>query len=199
MGLPRLTYNGKTIDFLQNPATLDIDPFIERVINRTLSRDVETIVNPAPDVRVRARWHWEANASLRVQLDNWWQWAQRGNSFRFVMDSAKTVKTTLSGAEAAGQTVLSVTSTSGFAAGNYVLRSGPYYQLVIVTSVDGVGSTVTISSALDYAFPAGAVIRDEFLWDGVIADPQQQSPIVFNPMAKAEAFNFELNFLEDVA
>jgi len=197
MGLPRLTYNGKTIDFLQNPATLDIDPFIERVINRTLSRDVETIVNPAPDVRVRARWHWEANASLRVQLDNWWQWAQRGNSFRFVMDSAKTVKTTLSGAEAAGQTVLSVTSTSGFAAGNYVLRSGPYYQLVTVTSVGA--SDVTINSALDYTFPSGSVFRDEYLWDGIIRDKDQRSPIVYTPLNKKDAFEFHLDFCEDIA
>jgi hypothetical protein len=196
MGLPRLTYNSKTIDL---PAfeNIDINAFIEREINRSLTRDVETIVHPAPDIHVRVNWYWDTTSGLREQLENWWQWAQRGNAFRFVVDSAKTVKTTLSAQEAAGQTVLSLTSVSGISAGNYVLIGGPYYQLVTVTSVGA--SDVTINSALDYTFPSGSVFRDEYLWDGIIRDKDQRSPIVYTPLNKKDAFEFHLDFCEDIA
>lgn len=188
--------------FLASPIA---DPFIPKDIHVTLTGDQETVMLPRLDIRVQLTFgpfgNNSTNLDLRRQVHNWWQWAQQGNTFRLVFDSTKTVKTTLSGAEALGQTLLSVTSTSGFVVGQYyVIRSGANYQLIKVSSIDGIGLTITASEALDFNFPSGAVVRDQYLWDGVIRDPSLPTPIrdLFNP-AEAGSWEFDLDFFEDVA
>lgn len=64
-------------------------------------------------------------------------------------------QTTLSGAEAAGQTVLSVNSSAGFTRGNYgVLYDGSQSELVYIFSTGA--STVTVNPAIVNSYASGA-------------------------------------------
>lgn len=196
--MARITYNSKTID-LDKPRAIYIDPFVPRTINTTLTGDTEIVYLPRVDVNVRATFAKETSSTLRLQLHEWWQWAQKGGQFRFVFDTAKTVKTTLSAQEAAGQTILSVTSVTGFVAGQqYVVIGGPNYQLVQIDSVGA--STITITSSLNATFASGSVVRDQYLWDGIIRNRDQRTPIrdLFDPELFG-TFEFTLDFFEDVA
>lgn len=196
----QLIYNSKTINLPKAANSIFIDPFVPRTTNTTLTGDTEIVYLPRVDVRVRATFPpFATNNTTRLALHEWWQWAQKGGQFRFVFDSTKTVKTTLSAQEAAGQTVLSVTSTSGFVIGQqYVIVGGPNYQLVQVSNVGA--SDITVTSSLNATFASGSVVRDQYLWDGIIRDRDQHCPIkdLFDP----EVFGthtFTLDFYEDVA
>lgn len=193
----RITYNGKNIDFVK-PNAIYIDPFVPRIVNATLRGDTETVFLPRVDVHVQVNFTKNKDAALRAQIHAWWQWAQQGNPFRFVLDTTKTVKTTITGQEAAGQTVLTVASPTGIMNGQqYVLIGGPNYQLVTVSGISG--SDITISSSLDFTFAAGSVFRDQYLWDGIIRDAEQHTPIrdLFDPEPPG-TWEFNLDFFEDV-
>lgn len=203
----RIIYNSKTIIFPRPPEELQTQVILPKVINTSITGDTEHIIRPRVDVLVQAKFFIDANASLRAQLESFWRWAQAGNAFTFALSSDKTVNATLSGSEAAGQTVLSLTSTSGVVAGQfYVLKSGPYYQAVRVTavntSVSPLVNDVTIDSALDYTFPAGTRFRSWHFFSGVIRDSNARSPFRDRPAGLPHGtngpdhFDFNLEFYE---
>lgn len=196
MSTGRITYNSKTIDVSADE--IIIDPFLPKRIHRTLTGAQETVYEPRMDVRITAHFRKHTDAAKRLAVFEWWQWAQQGNSFRYVKDTTKTVKTTLSASEAAGQTVLSVSSTSGFVQGQqYVIVGGPNYQLVQIASI-GI-SDITVTSSLNATFASGSVVRDQYLWDLVLCDANQHTPLEnhFNPETDG-TWSFSFDAYEDV-
>ena len=197
-GISKILYNGKTITLTRPPFQVHIDPYLQRTVNVTLTGVVETIRRPRVDVMVRVGFRPSTSQRERVQVDNVWQYIQQGGSFRVIIDSDKTVSTTLSAQAAAGVLTFAVSNPSGITQGQtYALVGGPNYQAVIVDSV--AGSNVTVRDALDFTFPSGSVFRDWLLWDGVIADPQARTPIIdrvdIRPMTE-NCFDWILEFLE---
>lgn len=202
MSQSQITYNGKTITFAGPPTAQGprapsdwlIDPFLPRTINATLTGIVETIYHPRIDVRVSTTWAQIIDAALRVQLDNFWQWIQQGNSFRFVLDTAHAVKTTISNQEAVGSTSIQVASASGITAPRqYVIVGGPNYQVVNVTNVSG--TDITISPGLDFVFAAGSTFRDRYLWDAKLRNADSPCPIHDINLSEGR-FDFSLAFIE---
>ncbi len=203
MGNPRITYNGKTIDF--PAATMNVKPFEKeiqpappRTVNRTLTGDTETVLLPRVDNRIHFAWRIGTDQTVRVQLENLRQWALQGNAFRVVMDSAKTVKTTLVGVFSAGSASVKVANPSGItSASRYVLRGigSPNYQLIIVGSVTA--STVNLQSptTLDFSFASGDVFRDEYLWDGIL-DKAGNIEVDFR-REKPDGWSASIDFVED--
>lgn len=174
MGNPRITYGSKVIDLPGREFEFYVDAFIPRTVNTTLTGVVETLRIARVDVRVKASWR-HLEPTLRVQLDNWWQWAQQGNVWRLVLDSAKNVKTFLVQSASVAQSTVLVADPGGITAGqDYVLVGGANYQMVTVSTVSG--NAITLGS-LDYSFASGAVFRDRYLWDAVITDAGARAPI----------------------
>lgn len=203
MASPVITYNSKTITLPLKEFDLIVRPSVTRRSNTTLTGAVETLRAPRMDIKVSANFRLIQDAAVRSQLQNWWQWAVRGGAWVLSLDSARTVNTTLSGAEAAGQTVLSVTSTTGISTGQYYkIIDGPNYMTVRVDSI-GAG-TVTVSSAIDVAMGSGAIFRDEYYFPGVIRDDNAECPIrdvesgKYNPFPLTR-FEFTPEFYEAVA
>lgn len=208
----QIIYNGKTISFGVAPREISVNPVVPRTVNTTLTGAQEVLSLPRIDIYVAADYADLCSASLtkygitastlRVQLDNWWQWAIRGNSWDYTIDSTKKVRTTLAGDEAANDSVIDVASASGITQnGRYVLIDGPNYQMVTVTNI--AGTSLTISPALDYAFSSGSLFRDVYYWSGQIRDSNQDCPIVDAGVDKlvttglpVNQFDFRLRFIE---
>ena len=185
MGFPRITYGpsySKTINFVDKPVQRNIDISPSRTVNRTLTGQLEVLLNPRVDVKIQAEFASIDSLSLLAAFENWWQWAQQGNNWKLALDSDRLVETYLGTNEAAGATLLRIGgSVAGITTGrDYVVISGPYYQVVHVAAVAGTG--VTISSGLDHAMGGGlgySIFRDEYYWNCVIVDDRAPSPIRF--------------------
>ena len=100
--------------------------------------------------------------SQHSRISAWLSHAQGGGEFGFVVNSDEDEASTLSGVEVAGQTVLSVTDTTGFAAADWVYLEDAddptVFQRVKILTVDS-GVQVTIEEALDHSFASGSVFR----------------------------------------
>lgn len=180
MASATITYNGKTITLERPPSEeWKQDAYLDRTITKTLTGKIETIVAPRIDVRFYAKWRpLEGDpdgAGLRRQLDNWWQWAQQGNTFRVNMYPSQTGETVLASSVLANATSLTVVSTTGIGNRDYVLVGGPYFQIVTVSSVSG--ATVNLSTSLDFPFPAGSTFRERWMMDLKWIDPAGRCPI----------------------
>lgn len=166
----RLSHGAKTIDLaapIVNSFFVDVGP--PRTVQTTLTGISEVITLPRVDIRVRAEWPIMDSVSLLASLRNWAQAAQRGEAWTLALDSAKTVDTLLSLGAAAGDTTLYAVEPVGLTAGQtYKLIDGPNYQLVTIASVSG--DLVTLTAALDSAFGAGAILRDQFYFRGVLRE-----------------------------
>lgn len=193
----RISYNGKLIDFTQDCFRLQYD--MPRVVmaNRSASGIVETL-NVSAEVVHALGWRsfvnaTAADATLKRNLQQWFSWAQRGGAWTFARDSGDMVLTTLSGAEAAGQTVIGLTSTSQIVAGRqYVIRSLVHAELVKVFTVDS-GVQVTLVESLNHGFAAGDRFRSyEYMPARLISNA--------NPIVEAPPLWFDVNlsFREDV-
>ena len=101
------------------------------------------------------------NTTFFEALTSWWAWAAAGGEFKFFMDSADTLATTLSAATTGHQTTCSVNSTSSLAVGDIVfledITAFNKSELRTVTTISV--STVTFNSALGFAYASGSTFR----------------------------------------
>lgn len=187
-------YNGKTLS-LRPPSELVVDPNPPRTVSATPTGIVESVLQPRIAVEVSARWlPFDRDDLLRIQLDNWWQWAVRGNAWQFVFDQMHAVNTTLLGGALAGDNVAIATNPAGIEVGRlYKITSGALYATVLVT--DLAGDTLTFSTSVDYNFPAGSSFQDIYLWDSCLLDSYMKCPIrdLRNPQF---GFDMEMEFYQ---
>jgi hypothetical protein len=195
-----LTYNGKTITLGKPPLRIACSAAPPRTVTTTITGEQKTVTLPRVDALWRIEWPVIEDAAVRTELENFWSWAVQGNTWTLALDSTKTVNTTFSGAEAAGQTVLSITLLTGITnAQVYKICDGPNYELVTVSTSGG--GTVTVVSAINLAYGSGAIFRDRFYFVGMIRDPGARSPITdvsqIATMGPAR-FQLILEFYEDL-
>ena len=197
MGFPAIVYNSKTISFDFGVVRIQIDP-VRSVLHSRSVAGIEERLNVRTDsiVHVLMQGFIFDNAThetLRRNLEQWFSWATFGNTWTFARDSAKTVNTTLSAAEAAGQTVFSITSTTGLTAGYFcIIRSATHQELVKIASVDS-GTQVTIVETLNFGYASGDRFRHEHYWPARLLNN-------VNPIQKESnmSWRLALDFIEDV-
>lgn len=203
MGLPRIAYNGKSVDFPVPPYDIQIHPAAKRVTSMTLTGQFETIRVPRLDSLIRLNWRIIDSVTLRYALHNWWQWASQGNDWTLALDSAKVVDAKVTAVAAVGAAALVVNDPTGITNGQtYKLIHGPNQQLVTVGSVSA--STVNLGSTLDFAVGPGGIFRDPFFFPGLIRDESAPSPIqdasagTQVPGWPPSRFTLSLEFFEDI-
>lgn len=171
MGSTLITYVSKTVAGTQT-VTLGTHPVLTNFRGWPMEDTQQSISRGGKAVSVVFdAWH-EYDVELRAlpitghalhsQLFAWLSHAQGGGEFVFTIDSDADEASTLSGAEAAGQTVLSVTATAGFSAADWVyiedLDDPTVFQRVKIQTVDS-GVQVTIEESLKHSFVALSPFR----------------------------------------
>lgn len=201
--LPRISYNGKAIDFPRfsvwrwqaEPNPLHTFDLAEDGRSRT------TLYNRM-DIPVRGSFKViDNNPNMRADLYNFWQWACRGYGWFISLDATQVINTTLI-ANSSGNTI-TVSDATGFAAGRIIKLIYAYgYALATVQSVSG--STITLTNSLDVTFPAGTKVRDQHFYRCVIWDANAPCPIIDTgpadnmPQSFPQGwFTMELSFYED--
>lgn len=201
MGLPVITYNGKTVTLSSLPRSVFVSPTVNRTVNTTITGRSETIRLPRVDSRVRIEWPIMDSATMLQALENWWQWATAGEDWSLALDSARTIDTRLAVESVTGSTQFYLDDAAGIqVAGQYKLIDGPNYQVVTVTNVTG--DRVTISETLDHSFGVGGIFRDRFYYLATIRDVSAQIPIQYLEAEKLPGwpptrFLFTPEFYED--
>lgn len=204
MSVPVITYNSKTITLTEKPFVHRVTPSVSKHANTTLSGAVETILIPRMDIQVHLEFRTIDSAALRVQIDNFWQWASQGNSWTIALDGSRTVNVVTTSNLAAGISTIPLSSVVGIVAGRtYAMIDGPNYQIVTVSSVGG--SSVDIDTGLDAAMGSGTLFRDQFYFPSIIRDDNPPSPIQDIASEAPEfqtwpptRFKLVLDFYEDV-
>lgn len=194
----QLTYNSKTVAIGTLCYRLQIDR--KRLALRGTSANgiIETL-NVRVDELVSIGWRNFASANatdatLRRNLQQWLQWAQKGGTWKIARDAGEMVETTVNGAAALGATSLTLTSTTGVLPGKtYIIRNETDYDIVNVATVNVWTNVVTLTEGLNYAFATLARFRSEHYWSGRL--PESSVPIIEDPPLH---FTFELDFLEDL-
>lgn len=193
----RITYNGKHFDFTVAPYRLQINPDRRVLRNISASGKQETL-NVRSDLIVDIGFRnlqnrVAADATLKRYLLQWLMWAEAGMPWTLARDYTDMVLTTLTGNEAAGQTVIGLTSTTGIVADRqYVIRSEVQLEVVKVLSVDS-SVQVTLTESLNHPYSTGDRFRTEQYWPGRLIE--NKNPISENPPL---FYNFDLMFAEDV-
>lgn len=198
MGLPRITYNSKNLDFLTDVYRLQFDNPRQVLANASVSRIYE-VLNVSPDLLISfgLRWLVNSNASdatLKRKLYQWFEWASQGKPWTFARDSSKVTSTTLSAGASAGDLTLTVTSISGLSSGDQcIVRSATQMELIKINGAPS-GSTVTLTETLNFDYASGSRFRHEQYWAGRLLDNRkhviQERPPVH--------FDVELLFTEDM-
>lgn len=195
-GFSRIIYNNKAVDFPAGPQTLDIYNGTPKSTVRARSGVSETLFVPRHDCNVEAEFLHHRDLDLEMALRCWWAWAEQGLPWFFALDAAKTVLTTLSATATAGDSTLTLTSTTGLTANErYLVRYAGNYQIVKVTAINS--NIVTLSGSIDFNFPAGSLFRTEYFWAGTLLEEYGvDDPIEIIPAP--EGFHFTLKFTEDL-
>jgi len=202
MGSPQIIYGGKTITLpVQRSLQIDVAP--SRTTQVTLTGAHETLNGPSVNIRVQAEWLVDS-LTLRYQLENWWQAAQRGETWALALDSAKTVDTRIAVDASSGATFVYVNDPSGITVGQiYRLIDGPYCQFITVSSLSA--DRITLTEAIDFNVGAGAIVRDQFYWRGLIDNDRTSSPIRLHSALDGQVswppgrFIFSPEFLDDIS
>lgn len=193
----RITYNSKNIDLSNDAYRLQIDYPRAVLTNRSASGLFETL-NVKAECRVSVGFRNFLNsnatdATLKRNLQQWLMWAQAGLAWTFAWDSAEVVSTTLAGSEAAGQTAIGLTSTTGIDVGGlYVIRSLTHIEVVKIASVDS-AVQVTLTETLNHDYSVGGRFRSERYWPARLASTK--FPIIESPPLW---YGLEFDFFEDV-
>lgn len=197
VGSPAIVYNGKIIFLPTYPSEFRVSPVPPRTVNYSLNGDVETILQPRLELEVYVSFPPIESRPLRAAIDNWWQWAVRGNSWLFMFDHTRDVNTTLALPAVAGATTLFIARIDDIRVdGVYALCKRNLYQLVKVATIDIGTFTVTLVNSLDYDFPTGSVFRDQFLWEGCVVESEAKSPIKDLVLHPRELFELNLEFYQ---
>lgn len=207
MAFAQITYNGRTINFPWGHYTLQDDPLHNALVNRSASGIVETLnVNVENLINVAWRLFENANttdATFKRNMEQFFQWAQKGNAWKLALDSSDTVLTTLANDAAAGAGSIVLTSATGVVAGRqYVIRNTTDWQVIKVNSIAG-APTITLVETLDFAFLAGDRFRSRQYWPGRFDKTRSASAnSVFKVNAVTEMppihFDINLQFIEDM-
>lgn len=199
MGLPLITYNGKTITFTQYVYRLQLDSPRQVIQNQSASGFVETL-NVRADVQVDLAFRYfvnsnSADATLKRNLKQWYVWAAEGRAWNFGLDSADTVFTTLSSSAAAGDSVLSLATMTGVTVnGLYIVRNAVSLEVVKVTAINTPGAgQVTLADTLNFSYFLGDRFRSERVWPGRLLS--NANPLIERPPLW---YDVELRFAEDV-
>lgn len=207
MGLPRFTYNGKTLD-LPSVESILVQPYppLRAQTWVTDPGKVQVLLYARMDIPVTVKWpqisegtgenQWVGADRLRIDFENFYQWACHGNDFVFTLDSAKTVNTTLTADAAAGANTFAVASATGIANGVYRLISDNHYQIVTVTNVASL--TVTIDETLNFDFLEGAFFRDRYYFPGKLRPDTPRYPIIDIRSGSQKRFEIQFAFHEAV-
>lgn len=118
-------------------------------------------------------------ATEHGDLFGWVAHAQRGGEFTFAVDSSNTWATTLSGAEAQGQTALSVASEAGASVGEYViLEDADDPTIWEKRRLNAVGpATLTVDGGIAFSYVSGSVARYHEYFPACILDPMTANPM----------------------
>lgn len=204
MADPIIHYNGKTVEPGKLWSNLTIQPRQARTIQTSLSGRVETTRLPRMDNFVRVEWRMLESVTIRRQLHNFWQWAQRGEPWALALDADKTVDTRLAVEATKGDAYFYVDDPAGITAGQiYRVMDGSHYQAVTIDTI--AGDRVAITETLDCDFGAGAIVRDQFFFLGSLRDDRSPAPIEEHPADVMQnfptsiRFSFALEFHEDVS
>ena len=121
----------------------------------------------------------ESDPTAFAKLTAWWSHAARGGEFAFAVDSSKMSSTTLSAAASQGDTTVSVASTTGFSAGDWVVFEDDddptKWERHRISSV-GTG-TLTIGAGLAWSYASGSPVRHAEYWPKCVC-LETKSPLV---------------------
>lgn len=106
---------------------------------------------------------------------DWWAWARGGNPFAFSLFDDKDRETSVTSWAPSGQTVICMTATSRFVAGDYCMvrqSSGTAFEVVLVSSVN---TDVAIAAAANLAnsYQSGDTIRHVDHWPNLITEAKK--------------------------
>ena len=169
MSAPRLAWTPSgestqvTLDFPHGLTRFQGLRDVDRALNVSIGGKVAAVVYDAFElylVELRAVSR-ENDSTVFAKLTSWWAHAGRGGEFAFAMDATKTYDTTLSAAASQGDTSVSVTSTTGVSAGDWIVIEDAddptKWERRKVSSV-GTGS-LTLTDAVTWSFANGSTIR----------------------------------------
>jgi hypothetical protein len=193
MSLPEITYNSKTISFLEGFDDLNVYYPDAQIAPESASGIGETLgISVGCRVELSSS-QMDTGTTLERNLKQFHQWAKSGQAWYLALDAAEKILTTLSLSALQGATALTLTTTSGITAGNlYVVRSKTALDIVKVASVDS-GTVITLTEALNFAFASGSRFRSEKYWPGRLVD--QEPALISRPPVQ---YDFVLRFREDV-
>jgi hypothetical protein len=160
LGLPKIVYNGVTINFPEAPTLYHYRRRSDREFGTSGGGVAGTQLHHQYD-QIRLEMQNFDSAAFEQALHPWWSWAVRGKPYAFALDDSETADTTLDGAAAAGQKVIPLTSTTGITVGKqYVIRelAGHEEELVTIASISA-GVSVTAVDNLVFGYLAGDLFR----------------------------------------
>jgi|SRR6185295_6920993 len=190
MGLPRITYNGVNIDFLNDIDELDPQYPDQNPKNTAVSGVGEALI-ARNDVIVHFGQSMEIDEDLKRKLRNWHEWAKKGRPWTIARDRDEVVLVQLAVPADEGDATIELTDTSGVVVGKqYVIRTETLLQVVKVASVSV--PIVTLEEPLDYDFPGGSRFRSEMFWPGRLIP--NTNPIVSGRVL----YGISLDFKEDM-
>lgn len=196
MAFPRITFNSKNIDFPFNIYRIQISYPRSVIMNRAVSGIYE-VLNVSSEVSVQLAFRWLVNvddATVKLNLYQFEQWAMQGKPWTFACDSSKTANTTLSAGAAAGASSITVTSITGFSANDIcVLRSTTQCELVKISGAPS-GATINLAATLNFDYANGSRFRLERYWPARVI--QTSNPIIVEKPPLH--FDAEFSFIEDM-
>src|SRR5687768_5015291 len=113
MGLPRIIYNSKNVDFLDMPRELQKPVQRVRGVSRAKGGKATEVLTFRSEAIVSVSFPYQDDATLRRKLEQWLAWASKGNAWQFAFDRDDTVKTTINATAAAGASAVVVASATG--------------------------------------------------------------------------------------
>ncbi len=102
------------------------------------------------------------DADVFQKVMAWWTHAQQGVEFAFVLDAAKDGDETLTGAHTAGDTAVTISDTTDFAAGEWVrIISASNPGVISPVEIDSIdtGTTLTLERGIQFNHADGDVFR----------------------------------------
>lgn len=190
--MPRIIYDSdKTIDLNIGPESLLVESVQNGNINYSGGGKYEAI-----------NWYCIDQITLDVRfkeatyrkLYSWWHfWARHRKAFALAMDTGAMVSTTLDAAAAAAQTIIPVTSTTGFTIGDTVqIRSSINLdrEIAEVYAISE-GISITIDRDLMHSFVSGDILRHANYYPYLICTDES-----FKPLRTGSWYSITLGMIE---
>lgn len=188
----QIVYDSKTIDLLLGSDGLLTNYTQERRQARSGSGKIETInIHGIQEMAFQAQF----TEAIYRDLVAWWSWARQGKAWAFAKDSGNTLNTTLSGAAAAGQAVISVNSTSTLANSDFclvrALDNDDEYELIAVQSFVA-NTSITATANLKWSYSTDDLLRHLDYWPSVVSLDED-----FNPKRDGDYYKHLFKFVEN--